>query len=49
MLDPERAASPVERSFFSGSPNDPDNLHLLCSGCNRSKGGKTMAEWRATQ
>ena len=27
----------------------PDNLQLLCSGCNRSKGNKTMAEWRATQ
>ena len=23
------------------------NLQLLCSGCNRSKGGRTMAEWRA--
>jgi len=22
-------------------------LQLLCSGCNRSKGAKTMAEWRA--
>ena len=27
----------------------PDNLQLLCSGCNRSKGSKTMAEWRAAQ
>jgi len=27
----------------------PDNLQLLCSGCNRSKGGRTMAEWRAAQ
>ena len=32
-----------------GGTDHPDNLQLLCSGCNRSKGGKTMAEWRATQ
>ena len=25
-----------------------DNLQLLCSHCNRSKGSKTMAEWRAS-
>ena len=25
------------------------NMQLLCSGCNRSKGGRTMAEWRASQ
>ena len=31
-----------------GGTDHPDNLQLLCSGCNRSKGGKTMAEWRAT-
>ncbi|MDE0174270.1 MAG: HNH endonuclease [Defluviicoccus sp.] len=31
-----------------GEPNFA-NLQLLCSGCNRSKGDKTMAEWRATQ
>ena len=24
-----------------------DNLQLLCSHCNRSKGGRTMAEWHA--
>ena len=30
-----------------GGTDDPDNLQLLCSGCNRSKGGRTMAEWRA--
>ena len=30
-----------------GGTDHPDNLQLLCSGCNRSKGGKTMAEWRA--
>jgi len=29
-----------------GGTGHPDNLQLLCSGCNRSKGGKTMAEWR---
>ena len=27
-----------------GSTDHPDNLQLLCSGYNRSKGGKTMAE-----
>jgi len=32
-----------------GGTDHPDNLQLLCSGCNRSKGAKTMAEWRATQ
>ena len=32
-----------------GGTDHPDNLQLLCSGCNRSKGGKTMAEWRASQ
>ena len=30
-----------------GGTDHPDNLQLLCSGCNRSKGGKTMAEWHA--
>ena len=23
------------------------NMQLLCTHCNKSKGGKTMAEWRA--
>ena len=32
-----------------GGTDHKDNLQLLCSGCNRSKGGKTMAEWRAAQ
>ena len=32
-----------------GGTDHPDNLQLLCSGCNRSKGGKTMAEWRAAR
>ena len=32
-----------------GGTDHPDNLQLLCSGCNRSKGDKTMAEWRAAQ
>ena len=32
-----------------GGTDHPDNLQLLCSGCNRSKGAKTMAEWRAAQ
>ena len=30
-----------------GGTDHPDNLQLLCSGCNRSKGSKTMAEWNA--
>ena len=30
-----------------GGTDHADNLQLLCSGCNRSKGGKTMAEWRS--
>lgn len=32
-----------------GGTDHPDNLQLLCSGCNRSKGNRTMAEWRAAQ
>ena len=32
-----------------GGSDHPDNLQLLCSGCNRSKGAKTMAEWLATR
>ena len=32
-----------------GGTDHPDNLQLLCSGCNRSKGSRTMAEWRAAQ
>ena len=32
-----------------GGTDHADNLQLLCSGCNRSKGGKTMAEWRSVQ
>ncbi len=32
-----------------GGTDHPDNLQLLCSGCNRSKGNKTMAEWKAAQ
>ena len=30
-----------------GGTDHASNLQLLCSGCNRSKGGRTMAEWRA--
>ena len=32
-----------------GGTDHPSNLQLLCSGCNRSKGGRTMAEWRAAR
>lgn len=32
-----------------GGTDHPDNLQLLCSHCNRSKGNKTMAEWKAMQ
>jgi site-specific DNA-methyltransferase (adenine-specific) len=32
-----------------GGTDHPGNLQLLCSGCNRSKGGKTMAEWRSAR
>ena len=32
-----------------GGTDHADNLQLLCSGCNRSKGGRTMAEWRAAR
>lgn len=30
-----------------GGTDHADNLQLLCSGCNRAKGGRSMAEWRA--
>ena len=30
-----------------GGSDAKDNLQLLCTGCNSSKGDKTMAEWRA--
>ena len=30
-----------------GGTDHIENLQLLCSHCNRSKGNKTMAEWRA--
>ena len=32
-----------------GGTDHLENLQMLCSGCNRSKGGKTMAEWKAAQ
>ncbi len=32
-----------------GGTDHADNLQLLCSGCNRSKDGKAMAEWRSVQ
>ena len=32
-----------------GGTDHLDNLQLLCSHCNRSKGSKTMSEWRAAQ
>ena len=32
-----------------GGTDHLENLQLLCSHCNRSKGNKTMAEWRASQ
>ncbi|MXX52332.1 MAG: hypothetical protein F4Z39_15230, partial [Chloroflexi bacterium] len=31
-----------------GGTDHLENLQLLCSYCNRSKGNKTMAEWRAS-
>jgi len=36
-------------SRADGGTDHPDNLQLLCSGCNRSKGRKSMAEWMATR
>lgn len=32
-----------------GGTDHFDNLQLLCSHCNRSKGSRTMAEWRASR
>lgn len=32
-----------------GGTDHPDNLQLLCSACNRSKGGRTMPEWKVAQ
>ena len=32
-----------------GGTDHADNLQLLCTHCNKSKGGKTMAEWLAVR
>jgi len=32
-----------------GGQDHIDNLQLLCSHCNQSKGNRTMAQWRAAQ
>ncbi len=32
-----------------GGTDHIENLQLLCTHCNKSKGNKTMAEWRAAQ
>ena len=32
-----------------GGTHHYDNLQLLCTHCNKSKGNKTMSEWRAAQ
>lgn len=32
-----------------GGTDHAANLQLLCSGCNRSKGNRTMAEWQAAR
>ncbi|MBC6406692.1 MAG: HNH endonuclease [Rhodobacteraceae bacterium] len=32
-----------------GGTDHLDNLQLLCSACNRAKGGRSMAQWRATR
>jgi len=32
-----------------GGSDHYENLQLLCTHCNKSEGGKTMAEWRAAQ
>ena len=40
--------APPVRTDLGDLPNYRTHRHrLLCSGCNRSKGTKTMAEWRA--
>ena len=39
----------TQPNFADGSVWTGDNLQLLCCGCNRSKGGRSMAEWRAAQ
>ncbi|MBD0866610.1 MAG: HNH endonuclease [Rhodobacteraceae bacterium] len=39
----------VQEGICGGGTDHPENLQLLCSACNRSKGGRTMAEWRAAQ
>lgn len=30
-----------------GGTDDPENLTCACASCNRSKGGRTLEEWRA--
>jgi len=34
---------------IKGGSDHYENLQLLCTHCNKSKGSKTMAEWRAAQ
>ena len=34
---------------LQGGTDHKENLQLLCNACNRSKGGKTMAKWKASQ
>ncbi len=36
-----------QANFAGGTVWTGDNLQLICTHCNKSKGGKTMAEWRA--
>jgi len=33
----------------SGGTDTAENLQLVCTHCNKSKGSRTMAEWRAGQ
>lgn len=32
-----------------GGRSNPENLTCACAGCNLSKGGKLLSEWRASQ
>ena len=33
--------------WIKGGKTEPDNLQMLCAGCNLSKGSSSMAEWKA--
>lgn len=48
-LTKESAVGDHIQPFVRGGPTTPDNLQAVCDSCNRAKGARTTAEWRAAQ